>query len=60
MFIYKCPCGGMVDTLVSKTSVERRAGSSPVRGTDCCPMVSGEWVDINTEKKHHHEGKVAN
>ena len=28
------PGGGMVDALVSGASVERRAGSSPVLGTD--------------------------
>ena len=32
--ICKCPGGGMVDALVSGASVERRAGSSPVLGTD--------------------------
>ena len=29
-----CPGGGMVDALVSGASVERRAGSSPVLGTE--------------------------
>ena len=29
-----CPGGGMVDALVSGASVERRAGSSPVLGTN--------------------------
>lgn len=31
---HKSPGGGMVDALVSGASVERRAGSSPVLGTD--------------------------
>lgn len=31
--VSKCPCGGTVDTAVSKTVVFGRAGSSPVRGT---------------------------
>ena len=29
-----CPSGGMVDALVSGASVERRAGSIPVLGTN--------------------------
>ena len=31
--LYRCRCGGMVDTLVLGTSATRRAGSSPVTGT---------------------------
>ena len=30
----QCPGGGMVDALVSGASAARRAGSSPVLGTD--------------------------
>ncbi len=29
-----CPRGGMVDTLDSKSSAERRVGSSPTGGTE--------------------------
>ena len=31
---FLCRCGGMVDALVLGTSVARRAGSSPVSGTN--------------------------
>ncbi len=31
---FLCPGGGMVDALVSGASAARRAGSSPVPGTD--------------------------
>ena len=31
---FPCPGGGMVDALVSGASVSRRAGSSPVLGTN--------------------------
>ena len=33
MFIYECPGGGMVDTMVLEAIVERRGSSSLPRGT---------------------------
>ena len=30
---YRCPSGGMVDTLDSKSNAARRIGSSPISGT---------------------------
>ena len=40
--ICRCPGGGMVDALVSGASVERRAGSSPVLGTERLFILSME------------------
>lgn len=34
--MYLCPSGGMVDTVDSKSTAERRAGSSPAWGTKQC------------------------
>ena len=37
------PCGGMADTAVSETVAERRAGSTPAKGTIFASVV--EWAD---------------
>jgi hypothetical protein len=55
-----CPDGGMADTLDLKSSVERRAGSNPARGTatNCGPSEKKDGTKMTTPAQRVAEVEV--